>query len=90
MGVLRNLLGASTNQRKGRAGRTRPGHVLRLHALEDFQALRDEPAAQILNEDSTSVVLKALAFGFAATNIPFIDQPPTENLLFAFETLMDL
>jgi HrpA-like RNA helicase len=52
--------------------------------------LRDNPAPEILNGDVTSVFLKALAFGFTAANLPFIEQPPTESLLYAIELLLDL
>jgi HrpA-like RNA helicase len=77
-------------QRTGRCGRTKPGVCLRLYTSQDFDLLRDSPAPQILNDDITSVFLKALAFGFTAANLPFIDQPPTESLMYAHELLLDL
>ncbi|KAK2601693.1 hypothetical protein QQS21_004768 [Conoideocrella luteorostrata] len=81
---------ANAMQRMGRCGRTRPGVCFRLYTSKDYDDLRDEPAPEILNEDVTPIFLKALAFGFTAANLPFIDQPPTECVLYAVELLFDL
>jgi HrpA-like RNA helicase len=77
-------------QRMGRCGRTQKGQCFRLYTSQDFDLLRDSPAPEILNADVTSVFLKALAFGFTAAKLPFIDQPPTESLMYAHELLLDL
>ncbi|CAH0045545.1 unnamed protein product [Clonostachys solani] len=82
---------ASANQRAGRCGRTRPGVCFRMYTEQDFERnLRDEPDVEIARDDVSAVYLKALAFGFAAATLPFIDLPPFENLAYANELLLDL
>lgn len=87
---LRATSKAAAMQRAGRCGRTQPGVCLRLYTIRDFEWLRDESAPEIHNIDVSFVVLKALAFGFMAVDLPFMDQPPTESLLYAHEHLLDL
>ncbi len=81
---------ANAMQRAGRCGRTQPGVCFRLYTQADFDTLRDQPAAEILRGDVTATFLRALAFGFTAANLPFIEQPPTECMLYAHELLLDL
>ncbi|CAH0002077.1 unnamed protein product [Clonostachys byssicola] len=78
-------------QRAGRCGRTQPGVCFRMYTEQDFEKnLRDQPDAEISRDDVSAIYLKALAFGFTAATLPFIDLPPFENLLYANELLLDL
>ncbi|CAH0032393.1 unnamed protein product [Clonostachys rhizophaga] len=82
---------AVANQRAGRCGRTRPGICFRMYTEQDFERnLRDQPDAEIVRDDVSAIYLKALAFGFTAATLPFIDPPPFENLAYANELLLDL
>lgn len=82
---------AVANQRAGRCGRTRPGVCFRTYTEQDFERnLRDKPDADIVRDDVSAIYLKALAFDFTVTTLPFIDLPPFENLVYANELLLDL
>jgi ATP-dependent helicase HrpB len=67
---------ASANQRAGRAGRTGPGHVVRLYPLEDFvrRAAHDVPA--ILREDLAPAALMLAAAGVGGfAELEWLDEP---------------
>jgi ATP-dependent helicase HrpB len=81
---------ASANQRAGRAGRTGPGHSLRLFPLEDFVRRPAHDTPEILRADlaPAALLLQTLGLGFA--DIEWLDAPPPENISHALELLRAL
>jgi HrpA-like RNA helicase len=79
---------ASANQRKGRAGRTRPGTCFRLYTKETFLGFPKSSMPGIHTEDLMTIVLKLRASG--RDNIMALDwlePPPIENVLRASNLL---
>jgi ATP-dependent helicase HrpB len=67
---------ASARQRAGRAGRTAPGHVLRLYTEEDYSRRPDQDAPEILRSDLSQLCLALRAMGIANVNdISWLDAP---------------
>jgi RNA helicase HrpA len=79
---------ASANQRKGRAGRTRPGVCYRLYTPEDFESRPLFTLEEIYRTDLSEVVLRMAELGirdFAAFD--FISSPGRRSIIGAVETL---
>ena len=79
---------ASANQRKGRAGRTRPGVCYRLYTPEDFDSRPLFTLEEIYRTDLSEVVLRMAELGirdFAAFD--FISSPGRRSIIGAVETL---
>jgi HrpA-like RNA helicase len=87
---LRSISQAGSAQRAGRVGRTKPGQVFRLYTEKNYNQLRRTPAPQVHMNDVTPLILQALGLGFQFMEIPFIDTPATECLIYAQEVLLDL
>lgn len=80
---------ASANQRAGRAGRTSAGKCFRLYTQWSFLNDMDEstvPEIQRTNLTSVALLLKSLGIN-NVVDFDFMDRPPTEALLKAFEQL---
>ena len=79
---------ASANQRRGRAGRTRPGRCYRMYSKQDFE---DRPLFQedeIYRTDLSEVVLRMAELGIRDfEHFDFISPPGVGNILGAIETL---
>jgi ATP-dependent helicase HrpB len=68
---------ASAAQRAGRAGRTRPGRVLRLFTQHDHDGRRDFDAAEIARADLAATALEMRAAGLAGLNaLTWFEAPP--------------
>jgi ATP-dependent helicase HrpB len=67
---------ASANQRAGRAGRTAPGHVIRLYSLDDFARRRDHDPPEIARRELSQVLLDLYAMG--AEDVEWFETPPAE------------
>jgi HrpA-like RNA helicase len=79
---------ASADQRKGRAGRTRPGTCYRLYSAESYHGFDQSSPPGIENDDLSSSVLKLQGMGMRDVHsLDWIDQPPVENVLRANELL---
>ena len=79
---------ASANQRKGRAGRTRPGTCYRLYSRRDFENRNLFTAEEIYRTDLSEVVLRMADLGLTAfEEFDFIAPPGREGLIAAIETL---
>lgn len=79
---------ASANQRKGRAGRTRPGECWRLYTKFTFQNMEKETPAEIERCTISSVVLQLKALGINRLDcFPFLDAPKPEELLRSLQHL---
>jgi hypothetical protein len=79
---------ASCNQRKGRAGRTRPGTCYRLYTREDFDNRPLFTTEEIYRTDLTEVVLRMAELGISDfERFEFISQPSRSGILGAIDAL---
>jgi ATP-dependent helicase HrpA len=79
---------ASANQRKGRAGRTRPGSVYRLYPKEDFDSRELFTKEEIYRTDLSEVVLRMAELGITDfESFDFISSPGAVGIAGAVETL---
>ncbi len=79
---------ASANQRKGRAGRTRPGLCYRLYSRQDYETRSLFTTEEILRTDLSEVVLRMAELGIRNfEQFDFIAPPNREGILSAIETL---
>jgi ATP-dependent helicase HrpB len=80
---------ASAKQRAGRAGRTGPGHVLRLYAMEDYLRRPEHDLPEILRSDLSQLVLTLRAMRIGdVKKIAWLDAPPLSAVESA-ESLLD-
>lgn len=77
---------ASATQRAGRAGRTAPGHVIRLYTAEDFHRRAPSDPPEILRRELSQTVLELRAMHIE--NLEWLDPPP-EAAVAAAEALLD-
>jgi ATP-dependent helicase HrpB len=78
----------SAEQRAGRAGRTAPGHCIRLWRAHT--ALRTHTPPEIHRESIVPLVLAAAATGTPAAQLPFLDPPKPYALEAAEQELTEL
>ncbi len=82
---------ASCNQRKGRAGRTRPGTCYRLYSKKDYDARPLFTTEEIYRTDLSEVVLRMAEIGIGNfESFNFISPPGKEGIHSAVETLLML
>eukprot|EP01135_Chromosphaera_perkinsii_P002177 Nk52_evm12s218 gene=Nk52_evmTU12s218 len=83
---------ASAQQRAGRAGRVAPGKCFRLYTAWAFQnELEDNTVPEIQRTNLGSVVLMLKSLGINdLIHFDFMDPPPAETLIRAFEQLYAL
>jgi ATP-dependent helicase HrpB len=77
---------ASAKQRAGRAGRTGPGRVLRLYAVEDYLQRPEHDLPEILRSDLSQLLLALRAMRIA--DLEWLDAPPAAAVESA-ESLLD-
>lgn len=79
---------ASCNQRKGRAGRTRPGICYRLYSIKDFESRPLYPTEEIHRTDLSEVLLRMAELGITDfERFDFITRPPKSAIRGAIEVL---
>lgn len=79
---------ASSNQRKGRAGRTHPGTCYRLYSRKDFETRDMYTREEIYRTDLSEVVLRMAELGITDFyNFDFIASPGKEGIIGAVDTL---
>ncbi|MBU0956286.1 MAG: ATP-dependent RNA helicase [Spirochaetes bacterium] len=79
---------ASCNQRKGRAGRTRPGYCYRLFSRDDFENRSLFTMEEIYRTDLSEVVLRMAELGIRDfENFDFISRPNRSGILGAMDIL---
>lgn len=79
---------ASSNQRKGRAGRTQPGTCYRLYSRKDFETRPLYTTEEIFRTDLSEVVLRMSELGIRDfTEFDFLAPPGREGIIGAVETL---
>lgn len=82
---------ASANQRRGRAGRTRPGVCYRLYSRRDYDLRSLYTTEEILRTDLSEVVLRMAELGISNfEGFDFISKPGGEGIRSAIETLRQL
>ncbi|PAA84961.1 hypothetical protein BOX15_Mlig016460g2 [Macrostomum lignano] len=85
---LRQISQSAANQRKGRAGRTAPGHCVRLYSEDVLKSAEFVP--EILRSSLDLVVLLLIKLKLKPLEFPFLDKPNEEMLIHSYQTLMDL
>jgi ATP-dependent helicase HrpB len=78
---------ASCTQRAGRAGRTAPGHVIRLYTAEDFHRRPAADRPEIERRELSQMALQLRAMGIAY--LEWLDAPP-ESAVAAANELLDM
>lgn len=82
---------ASSEQRKGRAGRTREGVCYRLFSEEDFNERKEYTEEEILHSDLSEVILRMSDLGiYDMDTFDFISRPNDDYLKDAERTLLTL
>ena len=79
---------ASSNQRRGRAGRTQAGTCYRLYSRKDFDSRPEYTTEEIYRTDLSEVVLRMSELGITDfDSFDFISPPQKEDIRGAVETL---
>lgn len=79
---------ASSNQRRGRAGRTQPGTCYRLYSRKDFESRSEYTTEEIYRTDLSEVVLRMSELGITDFDtFDFISAPQKEDIKGAVATL---
>lgn len=79
---------ASADQRRGRAGRTRPGVCLRLYSEKNYRERAEFTREEIYRTDLAEVVLRMAEIGIRDfETFPFISPPSPKGIHGAVETL---
>ena len=78
---------ASANQRAGRAGRTRPGRVIRLYPQADFERRPAQDQPEIARRELSEMCLQVRAMGFDAAELDWFEPPPEAALQAARELI---
>ena len=79
---------ASADQRAGRAGRTRPGQVVRLFPEATYHRLESREAPEITRRELSQLCLDLSVLGVTSPErIPWLTPPPAESLAAAAELL---
>lgn len=82
---------ASAEQRRGRAGRTKPGVCYRLWDKSIEAVLKDYNAPEIMNTDLTGFVLELALWGVSDIHtLKLLDYPPESSILKAQQILTDI
>jgi len=80
---------SSCEQRKGRAGRTRPGKCYRLYSKKSYEARNTYGTEEILRTDLSEVVLRMSDLGlYDYEHFPFLTKPKSDAIKSAENTLL--
>ncbi len=72
---------SSADQRKGRAGRVRPGVCIRLYSEEDYLSREEFTKPEILRDNLADIILRMVSLNLGdVEKFPFIDKPSTRHL----------
>jgi HrpA-like RNA helicase len=81
---------ASSEQRKGRAGRTGPGTCFRLYSQGDFESFSEYATPEIQRVPLESLVLQTIALNLGnVRKFPYIEPPATSNIETSVSFLID-
>ncbi|MCE9599194.1 MAG: ATP-dependent helicase HrpB [Spirochaetia bacterium] len=78
---------ASAVQRAGRAGRTAPGHCLRLYDEEEFRRFSPFTEPEVIQADLAPLLLELAAWGTAPDRLRFLDPLPYAHVQSAYSLL---
>ncbi len=81
---------ASCAQRAGRAGRTRPGRVLRLYTKHDHDTRRAFEVPEVTRADLAGAALELHGAGLSLAQLRWFEAPPEVNAQVAEEVLVRL
>ncbi|HSK22235.1 MAG TPA: ATP-dependent helicase HrpB [Egicoccus sp.] len=81
---------AAAEQRAGRAGRTAPGHAVRLWPAAEHPSRDAFPRPAIRTDDLTGAALEVAAWGTPVEDLALLDQPDPAGWLRARTTLAEL
>ncbi|MGL1904186.1 MAG: ATP-dependent RNA helicase HrpA [Fibrobacterales bacterium] len=81
---------ASANQRKGRAGRVKPGTCIRLYSEENFLSRPEYTEPEILRSNLANVLIQLMNTGINPHQFQFLSQPPQRTVTAGFKLLWDL
>jgi ATP-dependent helicase HrpB len=86
--ALEPISRASSTQRAGRAGRTKPGRVLRLYTRGDYESRRAHDAPEIARSELSEAFLILHGAGVSEPEkLQFLDEPPKARVDSARELL---
>ncbi|OMH38204.1 ATP-dependent helicase HrpB [Motiliproteus sp. MSK22-1] len=88
--ITQRISQASAEQRRGRAGRQQAGHCYRLWSQEQEYQFESHAPAEILHADLASLALELSAWGAEASELCWLDAPPTAHLNQAHALLKQL
>ncbi len=89
--TIEKISHTSAEQRRGRAGRTAPGHCLRLWTERDHEFRQEKELPEIYRIDLSEVILALKASGLKEVSLfPWLDAPLDESLENAEKLLRDL
>src|SRR5205807_1256050 len=81
---------ASAEQRTGRAGRTEPGHAIRLYTRADYDARPSFHPPEVQRADLAEMALDLLAAGIDPAALAWLDPPSPKALGAALDLLRRL
>jgi ATP-dependent helicase HrpA len=88
---IESISQASSNQRKGRCGRTSDGVCIRLYSEADFQSRPEFTEPEILRTNLASVILRMAALDLGAVaDFPFVDPPDSRQVADGLRLLTEL
>ncbi|HBM82923.1 MAG TPA: ATP-dependent helicase HrpB, partial [Halieaceae bacterium] len=86
--ATRRISQASAAQRAGRAGRLAPGYCLRLYSTDQYAALPEQRAPEVLQSDLAPLALQLLTWGVSSpAELAWLDTPPAAHWQQALEVL---
>lgn len=89
--LVKPISKSSAIQRKGRAGRERPGKCWRLYTEEEYLKLEEKAAPEVLRCDVSSPILTMKARGVDdVLNFPLLDRPGRDGMRRALFSLLRL
>lgn len=74
-------------QRTGRAGRESEGTCYRIYTRKEYEQMKRTTVPEIQRANLSIVGLELLALSIHAVYFDFLDKPPRESILAAFEQL---
>ncbi|KAL3848156.1 hypothetical protein ACJMK2_019033 [Sinanodonta woodiana] len=81
---------SSSEQRKGRAGRTSPGKCYRLYNEKTYEAMEKSTKPEILRVHLGQALLKLLELGVDPLSFDFVESPTQKALKHAMQSLHDI
>ncbi|MBN9644413.1 ATP-dependent helicase HrpB [Corynebacterium mendelii] len=89
--VTESAAKSSMDQRAGRAGRERPGTVIRCFTPAEYSGAKDFPTPEMFSTDLTQAALQLACWGTPrGQGLKLIDQPPDKAMDDAMDTLLSI